>query len=243
MIADLRTLLRAFAQYSSQFEPRLRIGYAQGLGVVAGFFLMHCPGEEAFWILVAVVRRLCPGWWSSSLFGFRRDADVFARLLELHDPALAKHLVRSLSFAACERLTSSDRRTTTSTRTCIFLNNFFSSSSEHSHGRLYYASWCVSGSRGVHSELTNEQDVFVLDGPTLLLRLSLAIFHLHRDAVLARRSQTDILELLLDLPRSAKLDVDVVLPACFAVKIKPAQLARLRASSEKTATVKTIRRV
>lgn len=94
MIGDLRTLLRAFAQYSSQFEPHLRVGYTQGLGVVAGFLLMHAPGEEAFWILVAIVRRLCPGWWSKSLGGFRRDSLVFEKLLDAADPVLAKHLVR-----------------------------------------------------------------------------------------------------------------------------------------------------
>lgn len=94
-IADLRSLLRAFAHYSAQLPPEERIVYSSDIGTVAGFLLVHSPVEEAFWNLVGIVRRLLPGYWSeiNCLHGFRKAAAVFDGLLRECDSGVARHLV------------------------------------------------------------------------------------------------------------------------------------------------------
>ena len=47
--ADLRSVLRAYG------VRRPELGYTQGMGMVAGLFLMYMTPEDAFWTLAALV--------------------------------------------------------------------------------------------------------------------------------------------------------------------------------------------
>ena len=81
----LRRVLYAFA------VRRPDIGYCQAMNFVAAVLLTHMSEEAAFWALAAVVEDLVPGYYSASLVGVRRDAQVFAGFLEKKMPALFAH--------------------------------------------------------------------------------------------------------------------------------------------------------
>ncbi|KAG0148685.1 hypothetical protein CROQUDRAFT_654516 [Cronartium quercuum f. sp. fusiforme G11] len=93
MVSNLRSLLRAFVHYSSSdLEPGL-VSYSTALGTVAGFLLVHSPLEEAFWNLVALVKRRAPSFWAPD--GLRSSGivfEVFDLLLEELDPTLSGYL-------------------------------------------------------------------------------------------------------------------------------------------------------
>ncbi|KAJ1461097.1 rab-GTPase-TBC domain-containing protein [Pelagophyceae sp. CCMP2097] len=67
--APLRRVLLAYAARSQ------RVGYCQGLDVVAASILREVGGDEAyaFWLLAALVERRCEGWWDANLVRLRRD--------------------------------------------------------------------------------------------------------------------------------------------------------------------------
>ncbi|KAI8080026.1 rab-GTPase-TBC domain-containing protein [Halteromyces radiatus] len=84
--ADLRTILRAYAQYNPQLE------YCQGMGRLAGCMLMHMPLEDAFWLLVCTIDRYMNGYFTPELSQLRIDAYIIGQLLKDHEPKLAQHL-------------------------------------------------------------------------------------------------------------------------------------------------------
>ncbi|KAJ1510480.1 TBC1 domain member 9 [Coelomomyces lativittatus] len=82
----LRRVLNAFAQKNP------RIGYAQAMNLIASLLLLSVPEEDAFWILCHIVEGILPDHYSKTLIGSVTDQKVFERLLEQHQPKLAKHL-------------------------------------------------------------------------------------------------------------------------------------------------------
>ncbi|KAJ9079471.1 hypothetical protein DSO57_1035008 [Entomophthora muscae] len=84
---ELHAILKAYAQYNPD------VGYCQGMGMLVGLFLMQgLEAEEAFWLLVSTINQYLQGYFTPTLGQLRVHAAVFERLLEEHDPRLAKHL-------------------------------------------------------------------------------------------------------------------------------------------------------
>ena len=82
---QLRRVLYAFAL------RRPDIGYCQAMNFLAAVFLTHMSEEAAFWALSAVVEDLVPGYYSASMMGIRRDAQVFAGFIRRKLPSLFEH--------------------------------------------------------------------------------------------------------------------------------------------------------
>ena len=84
---SLRDVLRAYAQYNPE------IGYCQGMGFLAGLFLMYMPAEESFWLLVATLDTYLKGYYMPDMVQIRADAAVFEDLIkESVSKRLSKHL-------------------------------------------------------------------------------------------------------------------------------------------------------
>ncbi|KAJ2778146.1 hypothetical protein H4R18_004784 [Coemansia javaensis] len=84
---QLRRILRAYAQHNPD------IGYCQGMGRLAGLFLIAGLGEEqAFWVLAATIRGAIPRYYEPDLAGLREHTAIFEVLLHERSPRLAEHL-------------------------------------------------------------------------------------------------------------------------------------------------------
>lgn len=84
---QVRRVLRAYAQYNPA------IGYCQGMGRLAGLFLIVGMGEEqAFWALATTIRNYIPRYYEPDLHGLRVHTTVFEVLLQERNPRLYAHL-------------------------------------------------------------------------------------------------------------------------------------------------------
>ena len=79
---ELRDILRAYAMYN----PTL--GYTQGMGMLAGTFLMQMPAEDSFWCLVCMLEEHLEGFFEDGLPAVQVNLEMMHRVLALQSPAL-----------------------------------------------------------------------------------------------------------------------------------------------------------
>lgn len=79
---DLRSLLRAY----SNFAPN---GYQPTMSLLAGTLLIHCVGEDAFWLLSGLVNGALKDYYSKEITGMKVDGEVFKRGVEGSEKDLA----------------------------------------------------------------------------------------------------------------------------------------------------------
>lgn len=91
----LRNVLRAYAQHNPE------LGYCQGMGMLAGGFLMHMAEEDAFWLLVAVIDRYLKGYFEADMVQVRVDSLAFQALIA---PKVSKKLARHLASQGVEAI-------------------------------------------------------------------------------------------------------------------------------------------
>jgi len=85
-LLSLKNVLVAFAHHNKS------VGYCQGLNYVAGMLLLITKDEKvSFWLLVEMLQRLVPDYYSSSLVGVRVDNLVIMDLLSQKHPDLHAH--------------------------------------------------------------------------------------------------------------------------------------------------------
>eukprot|EP00939_MAST-03C_sp_MAST-3C-sp1_P004046 g4046.t1 len=83
---SLFNVLRAYSIY----DPS--VNYCQGMGFVTGLFLCYMPEREAFWMLVAMMRRYDMGdVFKQPLTRVKLLLGVLERLVHVHLPDLADH--------------------------------------------------------------------------------------------------------------------------------------------------------
>ncbi|KAG6619254.1 TBC1 domain family member 9B [Phytophthora cinnamomi] len=83
-----RMMRRVLVAYSF-YNPGL--GYCQGLNYIVARSLQHLSEEEAFYLLVAIVR-LVPDDYYTTMLGLAVDQHVFADLVRLQYPEISDHL-------------------------------------------------------------------------------------------------------------------------------------------------------
>eukprot|EP00051_Salpingoeca_urceolata_P013666 m.172421 g.172421 ORF g.172421 m.172421 type:complete len:549 (+) comp17858_c4_seq2:447-2093(+) len=86
--ADLRDILKAYALYNPV------LGYCQGMGMLAGTFLMVMPAEDAFWCLVSVLEepQYCKGFFDAGLKEVQIATGTMGALLQRRFPKVQAHL-------------------------------------------------------------------------------------------------------------------------------------------------------
>ncbi|KAJ3119608.1 hypothetical protein HK098_005299 [Nowakowskiella sp. JEL0407] len=86
---SLSNVLKAYAQYNP------KVGYCQGMGMVAGMLLMYMPAEDTFWMLVALLNTSMRDVYDESLSQLRKDSAVFEYLLHRKFRKISKHLEKN----------------------------------------------------------------------------------------------------------------------------------------------------
>ena len=85
-LQKLRDVLQAFAEHNPQ------VAYCQSMNFLAAVLLLVVDEESAFWCLAAIVERLMPGHFSTSMAMCCVDQGVLSELLHLEDRELVAHL-------------------------------------------------------------------------------------------------------------------------------------------------------
>ncbi|XP_057302285.1 growth hormone-regulated TBC protein 1-A-like [Hydractinia symbiolongicarpus] len=86
LLAPLANVLTAYASYNSN------IGYCQGLNYIAGMLLLVTKNEkDTFWLLVQMLDKLVPDFYSSKMLGLRIECNVLDELIRLGHPDLHAH--------------------------------------------------------------------------------------------------------------------------------------------------------
>ncbi|OBZ89536.1 hypothetical protein A0J61_02414 [Choanephora cucurbitarum] len=88
-INRLRRVLTAYAWNNPE------LGYCQAMNIVASALLIYTTEEQAFWILHVLVDRMCPGYYSTSMYGALLDQIVFEKLVEKTMPILWSHFKKT----------------------------------------------------------------------------------------------------------------------------------------------------
>ncbi|KAI8362751.1 rab-GTPase-TBC domain-containing protein [Blakeslea trispora] len=102
---DLHRSLPEYEAYqSSEGIDRLRrvliayswknpeLGYCQAMNIVTSSLLIYMTEEQAFWALNTLVDHLCPGYYSSSMYGVLLDQVVLEELVKQYLPKVLEHL-------------------------------------------------------------------------------------------------------------------------------------------------------
>ncbi|KAI8354045.1 rab-GTPase-TBC domain-containing protein [Blakeslea trispora] len=84
-INRLRRVLTAYAWNNPE------LGYCQAMNIVASALLIYTTEEQAFWILNVLVDRMCPGYYSTNMYGALLDQIVFEKLVQKTMPILWSH--------------------------------------------------------------------------------------------------------------------------------------------------------
>ncbi|KAI7867130.1 rab-GTPase-TBC domain-containing protein [Spinellus fusiger] len=84
-IDRLRRVLKAY----SWKHPEL--GYCQAMNIVVAALLIYMGEEKAFWALEVLVESMCPGYYSTSMYGAVLDQIVFEEFVDRTMPALGAH--------------------------------------------------------------------------------------------------------------------------------------------------------
>ncbi|KAI8882932.1 TBC-domain-containing protein [Backusella circina FSU 941] len=103
-----KDLHRSLPEYSAYQSPegidRLRrvltayswkdpdIGYCQAMNIITSAMLIYMTEEQTFWTLNALVNQLCPGYYSSSMYGVLLDQMVLEELVRKNIPRMYHHL-------------------------------------------------------------------------------------------------------------------------------------------------------
>lgn len=88
-IGRLRRVLTAYAWSNPE------LGYCQAMNIVVSALLIYTTEEQAFWILHILVDRMCPGYYSTNMYGALLDQICFEQLVEKTMPLLWNHFKRT----------------------------------------------------------------------------------------------------------------------------------------------------
>ncbi|KAI8144428.1 rab-GTPase-TBC domain-containing protein [Fennellomyces sp. T-0311] len=88
-IDRLRRVLTAYAWRNPE------LGYCQAMNIVTSALLIYMTEEQAFWVLNVLVDRMCPGYYSTSMYGALLDQIIFEQLVEKTMPILWSHLQKA----------------------------------------------------------------------------------------------------------------------------------------------------
>ncbi|RKP14033.1 rab-GTPase-TBC domain-containing protein, partial [Piptocephalis cylindrospora] len=87
-IQALRRLLSAYAWANPE------LGYCQAMNIIGSALLIYASEEQAFWLLHVLCDRLCPGYYSTTMYGAILDQAIFETLVERCIPMLHAHFAR-----------------------------------------------------------------------------------------------------------------------------------------------------
>ncbi|ORZ02924.1 rab-GTPase-TBC domain-domain-containing protein [Syncephalastrum racemosum] len=88
-IDRLRRVLTAYAFKNPE------LGYCQAMNIVTSALLIYMTEEQAFWTLNVLVDRMCPGYYSTSMYGALLDQIIFEQLVEKTMPILWNHFKKT----------------------------------------------------------------------------------------------------------------------------------------------------
>lgn len=88
-IDSLRRVLTAYAWKNPE------LGYCQAMNIVVSALLIYTTEEQAFWILHVLVDRMCPGYYSTNMYGALLDQIIFEQLVEKTMPILSNHFKKT----------------------------------------------------------------------------------------------------------------------------------------------------
>uniref|UniRef100_A0AAY4C770 Growth hormone-regulated TBC protein 1 n=1 Tax=Denticeps clupeoides TaxID=299321 RepID=A0AAY4C770_9TELE len=81
--AALYNVLRAFGLHNKE------VGYCQGMNFIAGYLIIITKDEEkSFWLLDALLGRILPDYYTTSMLGLRVDQEVLGELVRLRVPVV-----------------------------------------------------------------------------------------------------------------------------------------------------------
>eukprot|EP00179_Madagascaria_erythrocladioides_P011459 CAMPEP_0198367898 /NCGR_PEP_ID=MMETSP1450-20131203/155417_1 /TAXON_ID=753684 ORGANISM="Madagascaria erythrocladiodes, Strain CCMP3234" /NCGR_SAMPLE_ID=MMETSP1450 /ASSEMBLY_ACC=CAM_ASM_001115 /LENGTH=625 /DNA_ID=CAMNT_0044075391 /DNA_START=1015 /DNA_END=2888 /DNA_ORIENTATION=+ len=69
-----------------------KVGYCQGMNIVAAHLLLYLDEEQCFWLMVLLMETQLSDYYNTSLIGAKIDQRVFDHLLSTFLPKLKKHL-------------------------------------------------------------------------------------------------------------------------------------------------------
>ncbi|KAI9229675.1 MAG: rab-GTPase-TBC domain-containing protein, partial [Piptocephalis tieghemiana] len=87
-IQALRRVLSAYAWANPE------LGYCQAMNIVGSALLIYASEEQVFWLLHVLCDRLCPGYYSTTMYGAILDQAIFETLVERCIPMLHAHFAR-----------------------------------------------------------------------------------------------------------------------------------------------------
>ncbi|EPX71868.1 GTPase activating protein Gyp3 [Schizosaccharomyces octosporus yFS286] len=187
MIAKLRRVLMSFATYLPEN------GYCQSLNFLAGFFLLFMSEEKAFWMLVITCRKYLPRMHDANLEGANIDQSVLMASVRESLPAVWSRI--NLNFDGMP------------------VNDIVAKLPPIT---LVTAAWFMSAFVGVLPTETTLRiwDCFFYEGSKVLFMTALCILRLGEDEIKSKKEQTDVFQVIQDLPKSL-LDANAFVSLLF----------------------------